>query len=77
LKTILQRNVLPKYKQEFKREGQKLSVPHEIIEKIVKKAIERKTGARGLSLLLTEHFENQAFELFGKNSSDASDDIPF
>ena len=75
LKNILKRNVLPKYKQEFKREGQKLSVPHEIIEKIVKKAIERKTGARGLSLLLTEYFENQAFELFGQNSPD--DDIPF
>ena len=78
LKNILKRNVLPKYKQEFKREGQKLSVPHEIIEEIVKKAIERKTGARGLSLLLTEYFENQAFELFGKNSPDAADDdIPF
>jgi len=76
LRNILNKNVLPNYRQEFQREGYKLKVPKRIIEDIIKKALERKTGARGLSLLLTEYFEEQAFELFGK-SSNVGDDIPF
>ena len=70
LMTILRKNVLPKYEQEFQREGQKLSLPKKIMEEIVEKAIERRTGARGLSLLLTEYFENQAFECFGQDSGE-------
>ena len=67
LMEILRKNVLPKYRQEFKREGQKLTVPNKIMESIVNVAIKRKTGARGLTLLLTEYFEQQAFESFGQN----------
>lgn len=78
LMEILRKNVLPKYRQEFKREGQKLSVPKQIMERIVNKAIERKTGARGLTLLLTQYFENQAFECFGQGAVEQVDaDIPF
>lgn len=73
LMKILKENVLPKYKQEFEREGMKLAVPKKIMKDIVEKAIERKTGARGISLLLTEFFEKQAFECFGQDG----EDIPF
>lgn len=72
LMTILKKNVLPKYKEEFEREGQKLTVPKTVMKEIVEKAVERKTGARGISLLLTEYFERQAFELFGQDG-----EIPF
>ena len=70
---ILRKNVLPRYKQEFKREGQKLSIPKKVMENIIDKAVKRKTGARGLTLLLTEHFENQAFECFGQNPDEQPD----
>ena len=73
LMEILKKNVLPRYKQEFKREGQKLSVPKKVVEEIVINAIERKTGARGLALLLTEYFERQAFDCFGQNIEDNID----
>jgi len=73
LMEILRKNVLPRYAEEFKREGQKLTVPNSVMENIINKAIERKTGARGLTLLLTEYFEREAFECFGQVDSD----IPF
>jgi len=73
LMTILQKNVLPRYTEEFKREGNELSLPKKIMEDIVEKAIERKTGARGLALLLTEYFEEQAFECFGQNGGENID----
>ena len=66
LMKILKKNVLPQYRQEFKREGHKLSLPKKAMENIVDRAIQRKTGARGISLLLTEYFEKQAFECFGQ-----------
>ena len=73
LMKILKKNVLPKYKEEFEREGQKLTVPKKMMEEIVKKAVVRRTGARGISLLLTEYFEKQAFECSGQDA----EDIPF
>ena len=79
LMAILKNNVLPRYMQEFKREGQKLSLPQKAMEDIVDRAIQRKTGARGIALLLTQHFENRAFECFGQISQKQDDysDIPF
>ena len=76
LMKILKSNVLPKYREEFKREGQKLSLPKGIMEKIIDKAIVRKTGARGIALLLTEHFEKRAFECFGQNTEQDTDYPP-
>ena len=79
LMTILKKNVLPKYKQEFKREGNKLTLPKKVMESIVEKAIQRKTGARGIAFLLTEYFEKQAFECFGQSTGGDTDypDPPF
>ncbi len=77
--TILKKNVLPKYKQEFKREGNKLTIPKKVMENIVDRAIKRKTGARGIAFLLTEYFEGMAFECFGQNDEENIDypDAPF
>jgi ATP-dependent protease Clp ATPase subunit len=38
------------------------------MDDIVDRAIQRKTGARGIALLLTQYFEKQAFECFGQSS---------
>lgn len=65
LKEILVRNVLPRYEEEFRREGLTLTVPAKVVKKIVEDALERKTGARGLNLQLTRYLEGQAFEKFG------------
>ena len=42
-----------------------LSVPNKLIDRMVTEALERKTGARGLVLQLTQHLEEEAFESFG------------
>ena len=78
LMSILQKNVLPKYNQEFVREGQTLEVPTKVMNSIIDQAVERKTGARGIALLLEEYFESRAFESFGqKDIKKFEDSIPF
>ena len=67
LKTILIKNALPQFQEECRREGLTLSIPDEIIDIIVQKAIERKTGARGLIFHLNQYLEDKAFESFGQN----------
>lgn len=75
LMKIMKKNVLPKYRDEFKREGQELLLPKEVMEDIVDKAMKRKTGARGIALLLTEFFEKQAFECFGQYEGESIDSL--
>ena len=70
LREILTRNVLPGFGQEFRREGLELSVPQDVMDSIVDNAVMRKTGARGLSLQVTQFVENMAFERFGENRRD-------
>jgi len=65
LKTILIRNVLPRYQEEFRREGLELKMPTKVIARMVHDALERRTGARGLTLQLTRYLEDRAFEQFG------------
>lgn len=65
LKDILVNNVLPAYQREYEREGLELEVPEEVICEIVANAKDRGTGARGLSIELTEYLEKDAFMRFG------------
>jgi ATP-dependent Clp protease ATP-binding subunit ClpX len=65
LSAILLRNVMPAFEQEFSREGLDLQIPGSVVDGIVKKAVSRKTGARGLAIELTEYIEQKAFESFG------------
>ncbi len=66
MKAILTRNVLPRYQEEFHREGVELKVPAKVIGRLVQEALDRRTGARGLTLQLTQYLEDKAFEQFGR-----------
>lgn len=55
-----------KYKKEFEEEGFQLHVDPRIADFIIKEAINRQTGARGLDVLISKYLEEIAFEIFGK-----------
>jgi ATP-dependent Clp protease ATP-binding subunit ClpX len=65
LKDILLLKV-QKYKREFEEEGFKLNVDPRVADFIIKEAVKRQTGARGLDVLISKHLEEVAFEIFGK-----------
>jgi ATP-dependent Clp protease ATP-binding subunit ClpX len=74
LTKILIENVVPAYVQEYAREGLELVIPDQELDRIVSKAVFRKTGARGLALELTEYIEKEAFESFGSDSEPEFDE---
>jgi len=57
---------IQKYKREFEEEGFKLHVDPRVADFIIKEAIKRQTGARGLDVLISKYLEEVAFEIFGK-----------
>jgi ATP-dependent Clp protease ATP-binding subunit ClpX len=65
LKDILVLKV-EKYIKEFEEEGFKLQLDSRVAEIIIKEAIKRQTGARGLDVLISKYLEEVAFEIFGK-----------
>lgn len=67
LKQILMLNVMPRFQAEFQREGFRLQVEDTVLNDIVTQAEQRQTGARGLTLQLTQYLDEQAFERFGTN----------
>jgi ATP-dependent Clp protease ATP-binding subunit ClpX len=69
LRIILERNVIGQFKSEFADEGLELIIAEEVIEAIVRGALQKETGARGLNALLTKHLEEAAFEAFGAPSA--------
>ncbi|MBN2722982.1 MAG: AAA family ATPase [Deltaproteobacteria bacterium] len=62
---ILEDNILSIIRKEFAVEGIKLEVGEDVIEHIVKLALKRETGARGLNSLIFRYLEDKAFDLFG------------
>jgi ATP-dependent Clp protease ATP-binding subunit ClpX len=64
LRTILERNVIKQFKEEFADEGLELVITEEMMAAVVKGALRKETGARGLNALLTKHLEEAAFEAF-------------
>ncbi|MGH7901042.1 MAG: hypothetical protein ACRENZ_04830, partial [Thermodesulfobacteriota bacterium] len=52
--------------KEFEEEGFKLQLDSRVAEIIIKEAIKRQTGARGLDVLISKYLEEVAFEIFGK-----------
>ncbi len=66
LKEILVENVVAKLSEEFRSEGLELDVRDEVLDHVVKRALRRQTGARGLATLLMAHLESVAFDLFGQ-----------
>ncbi|MDA3863744.1 MAG: AAA family ATPase [Deltaproteobacteria bacterium] len=66
MKDILEDNVLSRVRKEFELEKIKLVIKEDVIDHIVKLALNRETGARGLSSLIFRYLEEKAFELFGE-----------
>ncbi|MBU1239632.1 AAA family ATPase, partial [Myxococcota bacterium] len=66
MRGILENDVIKKTREEFALEGIELVVPDDVIDVIVRLALKRETGARGLSALIFRHLEEKAFELFGE-----------
>src|SRR3989304_4763362 len=55
-----------KYKKEFEEEGFQLHIEPKVADFVIKEAVKRQTGARGLDVLMSKHLEEVAFEIFGK-----------
>jgi ATP-dependent Clp protease ATP-binding subunit ClpX len=55
-----------KYKKEFEEEGFQLHVDPRVADFIIKEAVSRQTGARGLDVIISKHLEEVAFDIFGK-----------
>jgi ATP-dependent Clp protease ATP-binding subunit ClpX len=66
LRQILVDNVLNRFVNEFRREGLILKIEDEVMDRVVKGALERRTGARGLEAQITRLLERAAFESFGR-----------
>ena len=69
LKDILRSDVISRMTAEFEGEGYELVVDELVLDHIVLEALNKETGARGLSSTLIRHLEEVAFEVFGKKSS--------
>ena len=65
LRDILTTDVISRMTREFEDEGLELVIDDAVLDHIVGEAIERETGARGLSATLTRHLEAAAFLAFG------------
>ena len=68
LRSILEENVLPQFKNEFRGEDLELTVTGEALEHIVRRSEKRGTGARGLHAELVTAVERAAFETFMRES---------
>jgi ATP-dependent Clp protease ATP-binding subunit ClpX len=65
LKQILIDNVVVDYQREFEGEGLELEVEAGALDAVVKKALKREVGARGLRAALVPHLEEAAYDYFG------------
>ena len=54
------------YTREFADEGLKLTVDESVFEHVVKRALKRELGARGLRMALVPTLEEAAYRHFGK-----------
>ncbi|MEO0814094.1 MAG: ATP-binding protein, partial [Myxococcota bacterium] len=65
LRAIIEDGVIENYRAEFAQEGIELIVEDSALELVVKRALKRELGARGLRTSLLPHLERAAFETFG------------
>ncbi len=65
LKDILRSDVIARMTREFKLEGFELEIEEAVLDHIVRDALKRETGARGLASTLTRNLEDVAFGAFG------------
>jgi ATP-dependent Clp protease ATP-binding subunit ClpX len=64
--TILEKNVISKYREDFRLDGIELDIKEDVLLLIAKKAIQKETGARGLDSILTRYLENAAFDIYSR-----------
>ncbi|MCO4770134.1 MAG: AAA family ATPase [Deltaproteobacteria bacterium] len=64
MREILERQVLPARRLELELAGIALDVTDEVVDHLVRLALKRETGARGLASALTRALEEAAFEAF-------------
>jgi ATP-dependent Clp protease ATP-binding subunit ClpX len=68
LREILDDNVVTHYRAEFAAEGLELEVSDEALNHVVKRAVKRELGARGLRATLVPYLEEAAYQYFGGSS---------
>jgi ATP-dependent Clp protease ATP-binding subunit ClpX len=68
LMDILRSNVIDRLTREFEDEGFDLVIEDEVLHHVIEEGLQRETGARGLSSILTRHLENAAFDAFAESS---------
>lgn len=72
LREILDDTLLNQYHREFADENVQLTIDDDVLTEIVKTAMRRETGARGLRASLVPYLEEAAFETFGKRNGAAA-----
>jgi ATP-dependent Clp protease ATP-binding subunit ClpX len=68
LAEILRDNVIANYTAEFASEGLGLTIDASVIELVVKRALKRELGARGLRMALVPSLEDAAYRYFGQGA---------
>ncbi len=71
LRKILEKNILRRYREEFKLEGKQLVIEESVIRKVITESIRKETGARGLEASLIGVLEDAAFEAFSEPLSNS------
>jgi len=69
LRSILTSDVIETMEREFAGEGLELEIEDDVLDHIVARAMDRETGARGLSQTLIHHLEEIAFDAFGAGAT--------
>jgi ATP-dependent protease Clp ATPase subunit len=64
---ILRSNVIDRLTREFEDEGFELVIEDDVLNHVINEGLQRETGARGLSSILTRHLENAAFDSFAES----------
>jgi ATP-dependent Clp protease ATP-binding subunit ClpX len=67
LMDILRSNVIDRLTREFEDEGFELVIEDDVLNHVINEGLQRETGARGLSSILTRHLENAAFDSFAES----------
>jgi ATP-dependent Clp protease ATP-binding subunit ClpX len=67
LMDILRSNVIDRLTREFEDEGFELVIEEDVLNHVINEGLQRETGARGLSSILTRHLENAAFDAFAES----------
>ena len=68
LSQILRRNLVSSFQKEFALAGISLHVDESLLHHIVRQALKRETGARGLRSVLAQLLEDTAFRVYSEKS---------